>query len=188
MESGIHMQTLMTVIFLLFSASELFVIIKLKKKQQKLPATAAIMSYAVFTTLLLIKWIASLDIPDYVILLSMAAVWTNSFLGYYLNYCNRSKTFDRYLHAYGSFAYALFIYRLLCNFVQSGGSRLYQSLFVFALGVTLGVFFEIFEAMNDLKKGTQMQRGLQDTNTDLAANVIGSLLAGVFAFLIMLQA
>lgn len=182
------MQTLTIIAFILFSVSELFVIAKLKKKQKKMPANAAAMSYAVFTALLLIKWIAPLDIPDYVILLSMAAVWGNSFFGYYLDYYNRSKTFDRYLHAYGSFAYALLLYRLLCNFVQSGGSRLYQSLFVFAVGVTLGVFFELFEAMQDAKKGTQMQRGLQDTNTDLTANVIGSFLAGVFAFFIMLQA
>ncbi len=87
--------------------------------------------------------------------------------------------FDRYLHTYGSFSFALLAYSLVLNLFVTGGSKAYQSLFVFTIGMALGAIFELIEARSDWKKGSNNQRGLQDTNMDMLGDLIGSLLAGV---------
>ncbi len=168
--------------FAVFSALVLYAAAALNKKGQKQPAKAALSAYLTFTLLFLIIWIFSFSVPSYIILLAMAAVFINCFCGYYLDLYNRSKVFDRYLHAYGSFSFALFVYCLIQNLFETGGSKSYQSLFVFAVGMTLGEIFELIEAAIDQKKGANAQRGLKDTDTDMLGNLIGSLLAGVFAY------
>ncbi len=58
-------------------------------------------------------WIFKLTVPSYLILLTMLAVLLACFVGDYLGYYMRSKTFDRFLHVYGSFSFALFTYCIL---------------------------------------------------------------------------
>ena len=170
------------IVFAVFSAFVLYAAVALNKKGQKQPAKAALSAYIVFTLAFLVIWIFAFSVPPYITLLAMLAVFINCFCGYYLDLYNRSKVFDRYLHAYGSFSFALFVYCLIKNLFETGGSRAFQSLFVFAVGMTLGELFELIEASIDKKKGTNAQRGLKDTDTDMMGNLIGSLLASVFAY------
>ncbi len=176
----------MIVIFAVFSAVSLYTVSALNKKQRKYPAQAALSSYIVYSVVFLCIWILDFPVPPYIVLLAMLAVFINCFFGHYLDWFNRSKVFDRYLHAYGSFSFALLAYSLIQNLFEAGGSETFQSLFVFATGMTLGAVFELIEAREDYKKGTNNQRGLQDTNMDLLGDLIGSLLAGVFAFFFLL--
>lgn len=168
--------------FVVFSAFVLYGFGALTKKQKKQSAKATIVSYVFFTLIFLAIWIFAFSVPPYVILLSIVAVFIHCFCGYYMDLYNRSQVFDRYLHAFGSFAFSLLIYCLIQNLFETGGSRAFQSLFVFSVGMTLGVVFELLEAAIDAKSNAGAQRGLQDTNADMLGNLIGCLLAGIFAF------
>lgn len=174
------------VIFAVFSAASLYAVSALNKKQRKFPAQAALSSYIAFSLIFLSIWILHFLVPPYVVLLAMLAVFINCFFGYYLDWFNRSMVFDRYLHAYGSFSFALLAYSLIQNLFETGGSKTFQSLFVFTTGMALGAIFELIEARSDYKKGTNNQRGLQDTDMDLLGDLIGSMVAGVFAYLYLL--
>ena len=171
--------------FAIFSAVIVFAIVSLNKKGQKQHVKAAISSYILFTLIFLVIWIFAFSVPPYITLLAMLAVFISCFCGYYLNLYNRSMVFDRYLHAYGSFSFALFVYCLIKNVFETGGSKAFQSLFVFTVGMTVGGAFELVEAAIDAKSGAGAQRGLKDTNTDMIGNLIGSLLAGVFAYFLL---
>ena len=168
--------------FAVFSAVILYAIVALNKKGQKQSVKAAISSYILFALIFFAIWIFAFSVPPYITLLAMLAVFIHCFCGYYLNLYNRSQVFDRYLHAYGSFAFALLVYCLIKNLFEAGGSRAFQSLFVFTVGMTLGAIFELVEAAIDAKSGAGAQRGLKDTNTDMIGNLIGSLVAGIFAY------
>lgn len=174
------------VVFAVFSAASLYAVSALNKKQRKFPSQSALSSYIVFSVIFLCIWILHFSVPPYIVLLAMLAVFVNIWFGYYLDWFNRSKVFDRYLHTYGSFSFALLAYSLIQNLFEAGGSRAFQSLFVFATGMALGAMFELIEAREDYKEGTNNQKGLQDTNMDLLGDLIGSLLAGVFAFFFVL--
>lgn len=182
----------MLIVFLAFSAIVLYAAGALHKKGGKQPAKACIASYVSFTLIFLAIWIFSFSIPAYIILLAMLAVFVSCFFGYYFNWYNRSIIFDRYLHAYGSFSFALLTFCMVQNLFETGGSRAFQALFVVTMGMAVGAAFELVEAAIDTKKhkkgqpGPDAQRGLQDTNLDLVGNCIGSLVAGVFAFFVLL--
>ncbi|MGI6261320.1 MAG: hypothetical protein ACOYJR_05715 [Acutalibacteraceae bacterium] len=88
------------------------------------------------------------------------------------------------LHAFGAFSFSLFLYCILDDFIPTGGSLLFRSLFIFLLGNTLGVFFELLEMLHDTKKKkeSKSQKGLRDTDMDMIFNLFGSAPAGLFAY------
>ena len=133
----------------------------------------------------LLLWV----IPDYVMIFVIIAVFIHTFLGYFLNLYQRTKTFDHLMHAYGSFSYALLAYCTLVNFIAAPSSRLFTAIFVFTAGMALGVLVEIFEFVCDSNKrrALKLQKGLKDTNYDLIFDTIGSLCAGIFSYFILLQ-
>jgi len=174
-------------LFLIFFCSLLYAVLQLKKKGERVAQKAAAGSLALYTLVLAAALLFRLDVPYYVLWLGMAAVWLNSFAGYYLDRYNTSARFDRYLHAFGSFSFALLLYCLVRSVAQEGGDRFFRAAFVWALGGFAGGAFEVFEFMKDRREGTRAQRGLKDTDTDLAADLIGSFAAGVFAFFLLLK-
>lgn len=182
----------MLIVFLAFSAVVLYAAGALHKKGGKQSAKACIASYVMFTLIFLVIWIFSFSVPPYILLLAMLAVFVSCFFGYYFNWYNRSIVFDRYLHAYGSLSFALLAFSMVQNLFETGGSRAFQGLFVVTLGMAIGAAFELVEAAIDVKKrqkgqpGPDAQRGLADTDFDLVGNCIGSLVAGVFAFFVLL--
>jgi VanZ family protein len=93
--------------------------------------------------------------------------------------------FDRYMHALGSFSYGLLIYFTLAALIPGSLSPVWAAILTGALGETFGVLIEHFEFAADVhgKSPTRHQKGLRDTNFDLIANTIGSILAGVYAYL-----
>ncbi|MGI5849346.1 MAG: hypothetical protein ACOX8Q_04695 [Christensenellales bacterium] len=121
-------------------------------------------------------------------LLAIIAQFIFVFFGYYLKLFERSKTFDRYVHAYSSFSYSLLAYSTLSNLIDMRASKVLTALFIVTLGISLGVFTEIAEFLSDKRKklGANLQKGLVDTNFDLIFDSLGSLAAGVFAYFVML--
>jgi len=123
----------------------------------------------------------------YILILIIITLFGHSFIGNYLNLYNKSQHFDRYLHLFGSFSNALFIFSIITNIINpTVSSKLYSALFVISLGISSGVFFEILEFSQDSTANTNHQKGLKDTNLDLIYNIIGSLIAGVFAYFLLI--
>lgn len=168
--------------FFIISALCIFSVFKLFGSSEKEHAKSARSTYIFYTIIFLAIWVFGLSVPAYTLLLSMLTVFTTCFIGHYLGFYTRSKTFDRYLHAFGAFSFSLLIYCILANLINTDASKLFQAIFIFLLGNTLGVFFELIEAKHDTKTNIKSQKGLKDTDMDMLFNLIGSMVAGVFAY------
>jgi hypothetical protein len=180
---GVIMPGWILISYLVVSVLCIFGAVKLFGADQKSYGKSALSSYLAYTVVFLAIWIFRVEVPAYTLFLTMLAVLGNCFFGHYMGGYTKSKTYDRYLHAFGTFSFALFVYCILVNFVEAGGSRLFRAIFIFSLGGTLGVLFEMIEMLHDKKKNEEKsQKGLQDTNMDMLANLIGSLLAAIFAY------
>jgi VanZ family protein len=112
----------------------------------------------------------------------MLAILFTCFFGYYLEYYLRSKTFDRYLHTFGSFSFAQLSFCILDDFIDTNSSKIFRSAFIFLLGNTIGIIYELIEAKLDTTADIKNQKGLKDTNMDLLFDMVGSLLASVVAY------
>ena len=179
----INMPIWIIVSFTVFSVLCIFAVAKLFGRGTVEYAKAALGSYLIYTVVFVLIWIFSVSVPAYIVFIAMLTTLFTVVLGHYAELYVRSKTFDRYLHAFGSFSLALFLYCILDDFVMSGGSVLFRALFIFLLGNTAGVVFELFEAACDAKgRAVKSQKGLKDTDMDMLFNLIGSLLAGAFAY------
>lgn len=176
--------------FGIVSALCIFSVVKLFTKKKKVFANSALSTYLFYTVIFLALWVFNIKVPPYQLLLTMLTVLGACFLGHYLECYTKSKTFDRYLHAFGSFSFSLLTYSILNHFIVTGGSLLFRALFIFLIGNTLGVFFELVEMHHDKKiklKNVKSQKGLKDTDTDMLFNLFGSVLAAVFAYFWLLQ-
>lgn len=166
----------------------IFSIVKLFTTEKKFYAKSALSTYIFYTIIFLAVWIFKIAVPAYTLFLTMLTILGACFFGHYLGGYTKSNTFDRYLHAFGAFSYSLLTYCILDDFVDTGSSVLFQAIFIFLVGNTLGVFFELIEMFHDRKKDEpKSQKGLQDTDMDMLFNLIGSFIAGVFAYFWLLQ-
>ncbi|HWR43993.1 hypothetical protein [Sporomusa sp.] len=123
----------------------------------------------------------SIEIKNTIRALVMAMLISDSFLGLYVNLYATSTIFDKIQHVFGSYAFSLFAYNLICQITKPVISRTFSFIFVISLGLSVGVFYEIGEFIGDLiaKPSVPSQPSLLDTNLDLVADVIGSLIAAV---------
>lgn len=150
----------------------------------KNPYGKAVLSTYIFYTLVFIAvWIFKISVPSYILFITMLTILGSCFFGHYLGGYTKSKIFDRYLHAFGAFSFSLLIYCIIDNYINTASSKLFQAIFIFLAGSTLGVFFELIEMCHDRKKDDpKCQKGLKDTNMDMLFNLIGKLVAGLFAY------
>ena len=172
--------------FVFVSAGCIYSAAKLFGSGKKAYAKSVLKSYILYTLLFLALWIFKVNIPSYIIFLTMLMVLANCFIGYYHRYYVRSKTFDRFLHAFGAFSFSLMAFLTLNHFISTGSSTLFKALSVFFVGNTLGLIFELAEACHDSKNKVKDQRGLKDTDFDMFCDAIGSALAAVFAYFFIL--
>lgn len=175
------------ILFVIFLLTLIFTIIKLKRQKEPQRAKAITNTCSSFSLLFFIIIFFHLQVPYWTILLTMAAAFISGFFGQYLRMYYRSIAFDRYLHAYGAFAYSLLFFYLLDHFLVMGGSPFFLSLFVFLLGNTLGVIFELLEFSHDLKPAntSKSQHGLKDTDMDMLFNLYGSIGAAAYIYFIV---
>lgn len=172
------------VLFVIFLLIMIPAAVKLYRQKETQPAKAVANNSVCFSLLVLCILLFRLQVPYWTIWLTMAATFLSGFCGHYLRMYYRSIRFDRYLHAYGSFSFALLFFYLLDHFLLMGGSPLFLAVFVFLLGNTLGVIFELLEFSHDLKpKNTsKSQHGLKDTDMDMLFNLFGAIFAAVFIY------
>ncbi|NLO49219.1 MAG: hypothetical protein GX111_13080 [Clostridiales bacterium] len=179
------MKTLFYIAFILFCLIHLYLIVHFTRKKQKLNRNSGIAALVFFAALLSARLFFSIGLPYVVLVLSLIAVFLHNIFGYYLKLYEKSRVFDRYLHAFGAFTFALLVYFILGRFIEYGGSRTFLALYVLTLGVTVGTIFELFEFCMDIKEAANMQKGLRDTNTDMLFNLLGSFAAAVCAFFLI---
>lgn len=118
------------------------------------------------------------------IVLYLITLLMNTFLGYYLNLYIKTKTFDRYLHAFGSFSFSILAYSIITDvFNEAIDSDIFAAIIVFSLEMILGAIFEITEFISDKCRNTKHQHGLADTNYDIIFNMISSVNAAWYSVL-----
>jgi hypothetical protein len=101
-------------------------------------------------------------------------------IGEFFDIYKTSKYFDRSLHAFGTFSFTLFGFSVITKTMHPSSSpKLFTILFIINLGISLGAVFEIIEFAVDTFFKTNSQSGLKDTNVDLIADIIGSIIAGL---------
>ncbi len=170
-------------IFIIFTIIEFYSVIQFARK--KIPALIkeTILSYILFCVYLVIEYFLKIQVSDYILILVMISMLGHTFIGNCLNFYNSSKHYDRYLHIFGSFSFAIFSYSVIVSITHPNiNSKIYSALFVVTLGISIGAIFEIIEFISDSLTKKNNQRGLKDTNFDLIADIIGSFIAGIFAY------
>lgn len=124
----------------------------------------------------------SFKLNNYIRLLLIATLISHSFVGEYLRLYYTTAYFDKALHSFGSFSFALLAFELLNSFLVIFSSRPPVLIFILVslAGVTIGTLFEIMEFSLDRLLGEKNQFGLIDTDLDLLFDLLGSLCAGIF--------
>lgn len=174
---------LFIMIFIAFSLAEIWIVIRFALMKNQLYLQAVLTMFILLFLYILSDLIFDIGVPKLILLSVMVSIFIQSFLGYYMDLFMRSKVFDRYLHAFGTFSFALFFYSILNIILSPSASpKIFVSIFVFTLGITVGVIFEIIEFVLDKIKHTKMQKNLKDTDFDMIFDIIGSLLAAATAY------
>lgn len=123
-----------------------------------------------------------LYMSNYVRALIVITVVADSYAGGYLGYYMTSQIFDKALHLFGTYSFAMFFYILLAQLIiRQPVNRLFTCLFIICLGISLGVVYELLEFAVDMinKPVLPGQASLIDTDLDLAADTVGAVIAAV---------
>ena len=168
--------------FIFFSVFEIISLMGFIKRNDKILIKETLISYFMISAFLLLTYLFNINIPKYMIILTLITIVGDTFLGNFLDLYNKSKTFDRYLHAFGAFSFSLLAYAVIIAVTgQVINSILFGAVLVFACGMTLGAIFEISEFISDKIKKTNHQHGLEDTDYDMIFDLIGSVIAAAFS-------
>lgn len=113
----------------------------------------------------------------------MAVIVSDSLFGLCCGLYSTSSIFDKVQHVLGTYAFALFAYTIIYQLSQPVMKRSCTFIFIVALGLAIGALYEISEFLGDtmLKPKIPSQTSLRDTDLDLMADLLGSLLAAVQA-------
>lgn len=180
------METAFYALLFLSVLAEVFIAVKYIKSGQTKRLKSTLVPTGLFVIYLIALCIFRISIPYFVLALTTLTVLLHTFVGLYLKLYRKSKIYDRYLHGFGGFSFALLLYLTLSKVTAPGGSVVFRAVFVAAIGVASGVVFEIVEFLHDLRNKMDMQRGLMDTDFDLIFDVIGSTAAAILAAFVYL--
>ncbi len=127
------------------------------------------------------EYIYKLRINYYIRLAVVISIIGDGLLGFYFNLYVLSPLFDRIQHIFSAYALALFFYSIVMCFME-GAIKIKWMIFIFvtAIGMAAGSFYEIMEFAVDaiMKPQILNQPSLQDTDLDLLSNTVGSVIAG----------
>ncbi|WP_432666676.1 hypothetical protein R9X47_10055 [Wukongibacter baidiensis] len=141
-------------------------------------------SIVIYFGYLLLNYLESRNkfkVKRYIRVLVIITVLLHNIFGQYFNMYKTIIWFDKMLHLFGTFSFALFFSSILeLTIGISHESKIYTFIMVTSIGVTVGVFLENIEFILDVFMKTKTQHGVKDINLDLIFNVVGSAIAGVF--------
>lgn len=178
---------LLALMTIIFSIAILLTCIAVLKKKKYFFFFETIATYIYYLIFLIVQYKLKFRVRAFIILLVLISLIGHHIIGQYLNVYNRSKHYDRFLHAFGSFTFSLFYYSILDKITPHViYPKFYVAIFVATIGISLGCIFEIYEFILDTTNNLNNQHGLRDTNFDLISNIIGATIAGIVALLISL--
>lgn len=168
----------------IYLAFELFIIYRnFRDKKYGLLLENAILSGA---AVLLFVYNSRLRFPirGFILIFFVLTLLGHTLIGELYGAYHKNKYYDRFLHGFGSFSFALLAYSVTENILGPVQSpKAYIPVFVAAVGISVGVIFELVEFMMDSlqkkAKSSKHQHGLADTDFDLISDLIGSVLAGI---------
>lgn len=170
---------IMTIVFSIITLFTGIAVFKKKKYNFLIVNIASYISYLIF---LLVQYNLKFHVRAFIVCLVIITIIGNNLIGCCLNFYKSSKHYDRFLHALGSFSFSLFFYSILAKItVPTFYPKFFVSIFVAAIGISLGCILEICEFILDSTTNSKNQHGLKDTNFDLISNVIGAIIAGIFS-------
>jgi uncharacterized membrane protein YjdF len=166
-----------------FLLTQVFIAFRYIRTENRLYFKSLLVTNIAFGLYVAADAIFGIGVPYLIRCLVIIALFIHTFFGYFKDLYTRSQTFDRYLHAFGSFAYALFFYTLASQLTGASVSpRLFGAVMVVFTGIAVGALFETIEFAIDRKMPVKTQRDLKDTDMDLVFDVIGAVAAGAAAF------
>lgn len=178
------MGILLLIIYILFAITQIYLIIRFTRDKSIYYLKSTVWCFILLSLFLLagavLYWI---KIPEYIYIFIMLTIFFHDYIGYHMNKYNESKMFDRLLHVFGSFTFALTFYYILIDLTKAQSSKIFLAIFAFVLGIALGTIFEIMEYSKDKKNSIKAQKGLKDTNVDLICDIIGSAAAALIVYL-----
>ena len=175
------------IVYSIYVLVQVFIAYRYIRTDNRLYLKSLLVSNILFAAYVLADEAFGIGVPYLIRCLVIVAMFVHTFFGYFKDLYTRSQTFDRYLHVYGCFAYALFFYSLFTRiFGASVSPAPFAALMVAFTGMTVGGVFEIIEYLIDRGMPVKTQRGLKDTDVDLICDAIGSAAAGIAAWIFML--
>jgi len=176
----------MVSVVILFSIIEIFIICQyiIQKKIGRLSENIIVTVVAIL--FVLFKEKLGIQMYDFLTVFWLITILGHTFIGEYFRVYRKSKTYDRYLHLFGSFTFSLFVYSIISSLMKPvPSSKGYVAVLIATLGISVGVFFELAEFTLDTaakkKKYQKSQHGLADTDYDMIFNVIGSVIAAILS-------
>ena len=181
----------MTIVFwiayAIYLLIQVFIAYRYVSTDNKLYFKSLLVSNIVFAVYVLADEAFGIGVPYLIRCLVIVAMFLHTYFGYFKDLYTRSQIFDRYLHVYGCFAYALFFYSLFTRIFKASVSPApFAALMVAFTGMAAGGVFEIIEYFIDKGMAVKTQRSLKDTDVDLICDAIGSAAAGIAAWIFML--
>jgi hypothetical protein len=181
------MRIVFWIVYALFIIAQVFVAYRYIRTGNKMYIKSLLVTNILFALYVAADEVFGIGVPYLIRCLTIVALFIHTFFGYFKDLYTRSQTFDRYLHVYGSFAYALFFYSLISLVFQASVSpKVFAAIMVAFTGMAAGGIFETIEFFIDKKMPVKTQRGLKDTDVDLICDAIGSAAAGIAAWLFLL--
>jgi uncharacterized membrane protein YjdF len=175
------------IVYALFLFVEVFIAYRYASTGNKLYFKSLLVTNILFALYVVADEVFGIGVPYLIRCLVIVALFLHTFFGYFKDLYTRSQTFDRYLHVYGGFAYALFLYSLFTQIFRASVSPApFAAVMVAFTGMAAGGVFEIIEYFIDKRMQVKTQRGLKDTDVDLICDAIGSAAAGIAAWIFML--
>lgn len=121
-------------------------------------------------------------LKNYIRVLLIVTLTSHSLIGELLRAYYYTAWFDNSLHMFGSFTFAILSFEILTAFLRIKSSKPVMLTFVLVslLGIAIGTLFELIEFSLDRLLSERNQFGLIDTDLDLAYDLLGSLISGIF--------
>jgi len=121
----------------------------------------------------------------YVTILVLLTLLGHNLIGEYIGLYFRSTVYDKFLHSFGTYTFALFLYTIINDFFpDTYYIKWREFIYIIAIGATTGMFFELIEFAADviLKPVIPNQADLLDTNLDMIFNTLGAVVAAIHGY------
>lgn len=167
---------LINFIFILLQSLLAIAFLPQKKYLNSLVTVFVVIFYLLF---LLYEHKKGICISHFIRISVVSTLFANNFLGDYMQLYEKSVYFDKLLHLYGTFSFALFFYSIAeKEGFFNGITEKKVFIFVLLFGSFIGTVFEIAEFIADVLFKTKNQNSIADNNIDMLCNILGSILAG----------